>query len=219
MELDEMKAGWHALEERLARQEAVNRELLAQRQVDRVRTRLRWFMACRAVQIALAVALVAWIAPYWIAHRGQPALLWSGIALHLYGVALAASGILEALVAVRVQHAGPVLQVQRYVGYLKGWRARIAPWLGLSHWLLWIAMALVLFDVALGVDLWAVKPRLVLAWLAFGGFGLALTVWLLTLAPASVRKPLRAGLKRSSIGATLLGVDRLLDEVDRFEQA
>lgn len=217
MELDELRAGWQALEQRLATQESLNRELLAQRRVDRVRGRLRWFAACRAVQVALAVALVACIAPYWIAHRAQAGLVLSGLALHAYGVALAVSGILELLIAVRAQLAGPVLRVQRYVGYLRDWRGRVGPWLCLSHWLVWIAVVLVLADVVLGVDLWAVRPAIVLAWLAISMAGLAATVWGLTAAPPCVRDRLRAALQRSGLGQAVPDGEPLLDELDRFE--
>ena len=219
MELDELKAGWQALEQRLAMQESLNRELLAQRRVDRVRGRLRWFVACRVVQVALAVALVAWIAPYWIAHRAQPGLLLSGLALHAYGVALAVSGVLELLIAVRAQLAGPVLRVQRYVGYLRGWRGRIGPWLCLSHWLVWIAVVLVIADVFLGVDLWTARPAIVMAWLALSVAGLAATAWGLTVAPPCVRDRLRALVERSGLGQAMPANDPLLDELDRFERA
>lgn len=218
MELDELKAAWQVLEQRVQQQEALNRELLEARQLDRMRARLRWFAVCRWLQIAFAIALVAWVAPYWLAHRAQPALLVSGLALHVYGVALAVSGILEALITLRLQAAHPVLVLQRYIGYLKAWRGRIAPWLGLSHWLLWVAAVLVLLDVALGLDLWAVKPSMVLGWLGFSAVGLAVTVWLLYGAPARLRDPLRNWLQRSSIGDAVLGADRLLDEVARFER-
>ena len=216
MEPDELKTAWKALEQRVERQRAVSLDLFTESRILAARRRLFWFTASKWIQIALAVGLTVLAATFWVAERAHPALLASGLALHVYGVTLAIAGVMELLLVVRLRAARPVVTIQRYLAYLRTWRARMMPWLALSHWLLWVPAILVLFRVLFGVDLGAEEPVVVLSFLAAGALGLLATLWLLYASPPRLRQRVRAFAETTSTGAAIAAAEGLLDEIDRF---
>jgi hypothetical protein len=216
MEPDDLKSAWKALEQRLDRQRAVSLDLFTESRIQAARGRLLWFAVGKWLQVALAIGLSVFAATFWVAERAHPALLASGLALHAYGVALAIAGVMELLLVVRLRAARPVVTIQRYLAYLRVCRARIMPWLALSHWLLWVPAVLVLFRVLFGVDLGAERPIVVLTFLAAGALGLFATLWLLYAAPPRLRRRARAFAETTSTGAAIAAAEGLLDEVDRF---
>ncbi|HTE56824.1 MAG TPA: hypothetical protein VK698_38485 [Kofleriaceae bacterium] len=218
MELDDIKSAWQALDRRLERQHALGLRLFTEGRVTAAKARLGWFIAGKWLQLALALALTIFAATFWIAERGHAALMLSGIALHVYGVALAISGVMELLLAIRIRYATPVVTLQRYLAHLRAWRGCMMPWLGLSHWLLWVPATLIGFRVTTGVDLWAHAPRVVISFLVAGSVGLAATLWLIHASPARLRRRVRDYLDRTNAGCAILGAQGALDEIARFEQ-
>lgn len=216
MEPDDLKTAWKALEQRLERQRAVSVELFTESRIQAARGRLVWFAVGKWLQLALAIGLTVFAATFWVAERAHPALLASGLALHVYGVALAIAAVMEILLVVRLRAARPVVTIQRYLAYLRVWRARMMPWLGLSHWLLWVPAVLVLFRVLFGVDLGAERPIVVLSFVAVGALGLSATLWLLYASPPRLRQRVRAWAETTFSGAAIAAAEGLLDEIDRF---
>lgn len=216
MEPDDLKSAWKALEQRLDRQRAVSLDLFTESRIQAARGRLVWFTVGKWFQVALAIGLSAFAATFWVAERAHPALLASGLALHAYGIALAIAGVMELLLVVRLRAARPVVTIQRYLAYLRVWRARMMPWLALSHWLLWVPAVLVLFRLLFGVDLGAERPIVVWTFLAAGTLGLLATLWLLYASPPRLRQRVRAFAETTSTGAAIAAAEGLLDEIDRF---
>ena len=216
MEIEELKTAWRALEQRLDRQRAVSVDLFTESRIELARRRLAWFAVGKWLQVALAIGLAAFAATFWVAERAHPALLASGLALHAYGVALAIAGVMEFLLVVRLRAARPVVTIQRYLAYLRVWRARMMPWLALSHWLLWVPAVLVLFRLLFGVDLGAERPIVVVTFLAAGALGLVATLWLLYASPARVRQRVRAFAGTTATGAAIAAAEGLIEEIERF---
>lgn len=131
MELDELKQAWHSMERRLERQQALNLQLLTESRVDKAKRHLRWLLLGQCAQVALGVLVTVLSARFWIANHEVPALLAAGLAGHAWGVLVICSAVVELLLVTRIQYAQPVVTVQRYVGLLRRWRTRVAPWLGL----------------------------------------------------------------------------------------
>lgn len=131
MELDELRQAWLSMERRLERQEALNVQLLTESRVEKARRHLRWLLLGQCAQLALGVLVTVLSARFWIAHRDVPALLAAGLAAHAWGVLVICSAVVELLLVTRIRYAQPVVTVQRYLGLLRRWRTRVAPWLGL----------------------------------------------------------------------------------------
>ena len=131
MELDELKQAWHAMEQRLERQQALNVQLLTESRIDKAKRHLRWLLLGQCAQLAFGVLVTVLSARFWIANHEVPALLAAGLAGHAWGVLVICSATVELLLVTRIQYAQPVLAVQRYMALLQRWRTRVAPWLGL----------------------------------------------------------------------------------------
>ena len=131
MELDELKQAWHAMEQRLDRQQALNTQLLAESRIDRAKRHLRWLLLGQSAQLALGLLVTLLSVRFWIANHEVPPMLAAGLAGHAWGVLLICSAVVELLLVTRVQYAQPVITVQRYLALLRRWRTRVAPWLGL----------------------------------------------------------------------------------------
>jgi hypothetical protein len=131
MELDELKQAWHAMEQRLDRQQALNTQLLAESRIDRAKRHLRWLLLGQCAQLALGLLVTVLSARFWIANHEVPPMLAAGLAGHAWGVLLICSAVVELLLVTRIQYAQPVITVQRYLALLRRWRTRVAPWLGL----------------------------------------------------------------------------------------
>ena len=218
MELDELKLAWQTLDRRLEQQQAINLHLFTESRVHKAKSSLRWLFLCKIGQIALAAMATAFFAAFWIAHRHNPVLLVSGLAMHAYSVAMISTGVMELLLVVRIHYAAPVLTIQKYLNYLKLYRNRMMPWLGLSWWLLWIPLTLIAFKALLGVDLWANAPDAVGIFLLTGGAGLLATLWLVYASPQRLRKPIRAYLRDSNTGLSIQRAQAMLEELEQFEK-
>ena len=131
MELDELKQAWHAMEQRLDRQQALNTQLLAESRIDRAKRHLRWLLLGQSAQLALGLLVTVLSVRFWIANHEVPPMLAAGLAGHAWGVLLICSAVVELLLVTRIQYAQPVITVQRYLALLRWWRTRVAPWLGL----------------------------------------------------------------------------------------
>ncbi|MGB8636197.1 MAG: hypothetical protein WCD36_13100, partial [Rhodanobacteraceae bacterium] len=113
MELDDMKLAWQALDNRLQQQHALNLQLFRERRMDTLRRGLRPLVWGQAIQMLVGVVGLLILAPLWISHWSNPAVLISGVAMHVYCVGLiVVGGLVEGQIA-GIDHAAPVLMIQR----------------------------------------------------------------------------------------------------------
>ncbi|SEW02807.1 hypothetical protein [Luteibacter sp. 329MFSha] len=157
MEFDELKAGWSALDERVAAE--APGEIAAGRDGG-VRAELRPLVVGQWVQVTAGLLLAVAAGSFWFDHRHVPSLLVTGLSLHAYGVAMVVAAARNLYLAARVDDAAPVLMLQRRVAELRAWRLREGRWFGVLGCFMWVAVIVWGFAL-LGVDIVAARPAFV----------------------------------------------------------
>src|SRR3546814_12263109 len=107
MELDDLKQAWQSLDRQLQQQKRINLQLLTESHMRKAKAGLRWLQAFSVAQIAIGAVVTVFCARFWIAHMHEPALLPSGLVLHVYGIAMTIPGLTEILLLVRTELAEP----------------------------------------------------------------------------------------------------------------
>jgi hypothetical protein len=199
MELDELKAGWQVLDQRVARLEAVT----PNKGRGGVRAELRPLVIGQVIQLAAGAALAMAAGSFWFEHRESPNLLVTGLLLHLYGIAMIVAAARNLFLVGRVNEAIPVLELQSRVATLRAWRIREGRGFGIVGCFMWVALVVWGFGL-LGVDIVATRPAfvgflMVTAVVCLGGFA-----WV-------------ARLDRAPEGGAVRRARERLDEIARFE--
>jgi len=218
MELDDLKLAWQSLDRQMDRRYALDLALFKERRVDRVRARLRPLHIGQWVQLLAGIVMTLLFASFWVQHRATPHLLVSGLLLHAYAVLWIVCAARELHLLHGIDHAAPVLAIQRRLGQLRAWRLRIARWFGVTGCLIWIPLVLVVFKAAFGADIVRDAPQVAVAFVAAGALCLAALLGFMRW----VRRPRRARLARavddSAVGRSVNRAQAELDEIARFEQ-
>ena len=183
----------------LHERELAGRLLLTRRQLmDRVKSALKPLFRWHLVQVVLGVLLVAVGARCWAPNTGVPHRLISGLIVHVYGVALIATGIGVCVRIKRLDTSRPVPEVRGGLDSLRWFYLRVGPLIGFPWWLMWIPLA-----VAAGFDV-VLHPNSLVPGLVVGVIGLAVSAWLygrLMLAEGPKAEARRRGMAGSSIAA------------------
>ena len=139
-------------------------------QAPRVDGRTATFVAL-GVELALALVALVLLGSFVAAHLDEPRLALAGAALHVFVVLVVAlQGHLLVHLA-RLDHGGPVLDLQRGLERAALLEYRVFKWALLGGVLLWSLVPIVVSEAALGVDLFAHLPS---PWLVANAlFGLA----------------------------------------------
>ena len=139
------------------------------------------------------------------------------MAVHAYGVVTVAMAGIVLSRLLHLDYSAPVLQIQRQIAHTRRWYVRSGVVCGLSWWLLWVPVLMLLGALA-GIDLQARAAGMVWIGLGAGMAGIAASVWLYRWS----RRPGRPRLTRivDDIlgGASLRQASRLLDEAERFRR-
>jgi serine/threonine-protein kinase len=217
MELDDMKAAWKTLDERMSTQAALNFHLFKEGKLDRMKRGLRPLVVGQVLQILFGIALALLGGSFWTDHTGVPHLLIAGLVVHLYGVlTIVCGGVTLGFIA-RIDHAAPVLAIQQQLAKLRRFYVRTGLGLGLAWWFLWIPVLMVLIGDA-GVDLYNHAPSVIWSGIATGVAGLLLT-WVFH---RWSRHPSRPNMARAVdenlAGSSLTKAQRFLDEIAQFEK-
>lgn len=207
MELDDMKLAWQTMEARLQRQSALNLQLFTESRLDKARARLRPLLVWQVVQIGLGIGMAVVFARFWVHHTESLPALLSGLALHLWGVALVICSTVDVLLLTRMHYAKPVLTVQKTLGQLRWWRIKWQPRLGLAWCLLWLALLEVATRAITGQDL----PTGFLLW------NTAFNLLLLGGCMLLLRRR-RDLFDKGSVGQGIPRAQALLDEIDAFQR-
>ena len=217
MELDEFKSAWQSLDARLARDNALNLQLLRERRTDKARSSLRPLAWGQALQMAFGLAFIVLGGLLWMTRPDVASVIVAGVVVHAYGVAciVLAGATLPAIA--RIDYAAPVLEIQTALArvrklYIIGGMVAGLPW-----WFLWVPILMVLAALV-GVDLAARAPGLVWGGMAVGAAGL-LGTWCLhrwSRRPGHAR--LAGAVDDAVTGRSLRRAQAQLDELRRFEQ-
>lgn len=162
MELDDWKQAWAAHGAKLERSLRINERLLRDALLRKTRWALAPFVAWRAVELALGVASIGIVVPVLLAHLREPRYLVAVGALAVFCVAITSRIAVLLVGGLALDYGGSVTAIQRDVAELRLAEYRAFKWALLGGVLVWLPAALVLLEVASGVDLLA---RVDLAWL------------------------------------------------------
>ncbi|KJV26395.1 hypothetical protein [Luteibacter yeojuensis] len=154
MELDDLKAGWAALDRRMAALELAVATKGAAAGVRAELMPLRWGQAAQAV-FGLAVAMGA--GSFWVEHRDAAGPLVAGLLLHAYGIAMIIAAARNLFLAARASASAPVVELQARVAALRAWRIREGRWFGIIGCFMWVPMVVWAFAL-LGVDIVRAAP-------------------------------------------------------------
>jgi hypothetical protein len=215
MELDEMKLAWQGLDRRLEQQHALNLQLFRDGRMDKLQRGLRPLVWGQAIQMVIGVLGLLVLAPIWIAHWHDPAVLIAGVVMHAYCVGLIIVGAVVQGQVARIDYGAPVLAIQRQLLQLRRtyafWGAIVV---GLPWWFLTAPLLVVLSRGVIMTN----APSVIWIQLAIGAAGLLATRWFHRWS----RRPERAALARklddSTAGGSIRRAQAALDEIARFEQ-
>lgn len=213
MELDEMKLAWQTLGAKLEQQHALNMQLFRESRMDKLRRGLRPLLWGQALQLAIGIALAVCGGALWTTHLHRPAVLACGLAAHAYGVLLIVFAARNLYLIRRIDHAAPVLDIQRRIAGLRAFRVRVeAPANAVVCCFLWIPVLWANL-YWYGIDVWS--PGFI-RWAVASGFaGLAsivVVVW------AMRRMGYARKVEEHSAGRSVLRAQGALDEIARFER-
>jgi len=215
MELDDLKPALKAREARSMT--ALDPKLAQIGALEKATSRLRPLKFWLIVQMLAGVVFTILFASYWSAHLDNVPLMLCGIVMHAYSVLLIVFGGIELSMVNRVDYAAPVVAIQKQLARLRAWRIHTQAWLGLPHWILWVPLTLIAFNVLFGADIYANAPSVVAMFFAVGIAGLAVTLGLLRWAREPSRKRIGDYLDDSAAGSSLRRTQTFLDEIARFE--
>jgi hypothetical protein len=219
MELDEMKQAWQQLDRRLAKQMLLSRAIHRDQGIDRLRRGLRPLVWGQSLQIVCGVAMMLWGISFWTAHVGVVHQMVCGIAIQVFGILMLAFAGRLLLQLQAIDHAAPVLEIQRRLARLRSWRVRVeAPLFAVLGSVVWVPAMLMLiqydFD-RMKDDYWNHAPEIAGHLVLCGIVSLVLVF----VAYGSIR---RAGHRRwmenNFAGGAVCKAEVMLAEIARFEQ-
>jgi len=216
MELDDLKATWHALDRRLQQHDAINLQLL-----DKARSQLRPLFWGQVVQMAFGALIMFMAIACWSQNRHIPVLLVSGLVMHAYGVlAMAMGGVTLGMIQ-GIDYGEPIVAIQKRLARLRRFHLLGGMLVGLPWWVLWMPMLFVLAGLRpLPVAQSAATPIASWVLIALGGCvaGLLATLLFHRWARQPVRSQLGQRLDDAAAGHGIRRMQSALDEIARFEQ-
>jgi hypothetical protein len=217
MELDELRGILRSLEQDMARYAVNLHRESRERRTRELRSRLWPLGAAQILQILSGLAVTAISALFWVRHLDAPALAFSGIVLHVYGIGMVAGAARTLHLLASIDYSQPVVAIQRQLTLLSLWRLRLAWVFGVASCLAWIPMVVIGFDMAFGIDLYESAPWVIASFLGSGlaclGVVLLLHRWLAT----SSRMDLVQRIRDHLVGRSVSRARGILDEISEFE--
>jgi hypothetical protein len=217
MELDDMKASWALINQRLERQQAFNLQLFKTDTVARAHRALGPLKWGQILQIAAGAYFMLQWGPYWVAHRDTIHLMICALCMHACGLMLVLTAARNLYLQSRLDYGVPVLEIQRRVAALRSWRLREALLYGVAGCLIWVPFLLLVF-ASVGVDVWKNAPAVVWWNLAAGVGCLVLLYGFVRFSRLPGRERLRAWLDDTVVGRSVRNTQALVDEIERFER-
>ncbi|HEV2679869.1 MAG TPA: serine/threonine protein kinase [Rhodanobacter sp.] len=216
MELDEMKLAWQGLDRRLEQQYALNLQLFRDGRLDKLQRGLRPLVWGQAIQMLIGVLGLLVLAPIWITHWRDPAVLIAGVVVHAYCVGMIIVGAVVQGQIARIDYGTPVLAIQRQLLKLRRtyavWGAIVVGW---PWWFLTAPLLVVLTRGAIMVN----APSAIWIQLAIGAVGLFATWWFFyRWSRRAERGELARRIDDSTAGGSIRRAQAALDEIARFEQ-
>ncbi len=156
MELDDLKHTWQALDRRLQQQNALQFELLREKRVGKMKSSLRPLLIGQIVQMLFGVWLIVIGAHVWSSHHDIPHLLAAGLVTHVFGISTVIAGGIVCGGIAGIDHAAPVLGLQRKLARLRKAYLISGMCVGLPWWVIWVPFIMTLAMSSTGIDIYAV---------------------------------------------------------------
>ncbi len=216
MELDDMKAAWQTLSQRLETQTTLNLQMFKEGKLDRMRRGLRPLVWGQAIQITIGALIAIWGGGFWFDHKDVPHLLIAGLFVHATGILMIALGALMETLIFRIDYSAPVLTIQRQLAQLRKVYVRAGIAVGLPWYVLWVPFTMVALKSVFGPDLYLNAPRIVRDNVGFGIVCIIGTLTFLRWARGRPRVARRLG--DFAAGRSIVRAQGLLDEIAQFQQ-
>jgi hypothetical protein len=224
MELDEMKAAWHELDQRLERNEALQLRLREELSIDRTRSALRGWLWLPGIELAISLLTAylagGFLADNWTQALSAPTGAVPALVLFLLTIVSAVASVRQIVSVTTIDYAASVLSIQHRLAMARTLRIRLTQ-LGLLLWLpLWPMFMVFIVQYCLDFGIYR---QFNLVWLAANVlFGLALALVLVWLTRrygrAFVRWRPLLKLSDSIAGRKLVSAAAQMDEFARFER-
>lgn len=215
MELDDMKLAWQTMDHRLGQQHALNVQLFRDGRMDKLRRGLRPLIWGQALQMLIGVLGLLIVVPIWTSLWRDPAVLISGVVMHIYCVGLIVfGGIVQGHIA-GINYAAPVLEIQRRLLKL---RRIYAVWGAIVVGLPWWFLTAPLLVVLTGGQVMTHAPSVVWINLAIGAVGLPATWWFHRWSHRPERAELGRKMDANMTGASIRRAQATLEDIARFER-
>jgi hypothetical protein len=170
MELDELKASWQRLDQRVQELTLINRRLLIDTTVRKVRWRLAPWILGALANIGLGLFFAISSVGFWSAHLDSPPALIAGIAVQVMSILFIVIGAVRLALVRQIDFTQPVLEIQRALASMQRWEAWSfhAVWVGICLLVPVVMIAIAMAMMNLGA--WERVPVYFLAnmviWLA-----------------------------------------------------
>jgi hypothetical protein len=212
MELDEMKLAWQTLDRRWEKQHAMNLQLFRDGKLDTMRRGWRPLVWGQIFQMAMGLTLALAAGAFWTTRLHVTHLLVCGLLAQAYGLLLIVFAARVLYFIQRIDHAAPVLLIQRQLADLRTFRVRVeAPTHALLGCFVWIPVAWMTL-AWYGVDpwsppfmLWAIASSLV------GLAGVVLVLWRMR------RMGMQRRIEDHAAGRSVRKAEAVLEAIARFE--
>jgi hypothetical protein len=153
MDLDDLKQAWQSIDQRLQKQEALQRALLRERKAGGLRRILGGF-AWEQISVAVLCMLGVFLSAS--AGDGKDASIAasvSALVCTFYFLA-ATAGMFWVIQRIGdIDYAAPVVQIQQRLAALRATYVKVGLWVGMPWLLLWLPFAVVALDAIAGIDL------------------------------------------------------------------
>jgi len=158
IDLETLQARWTAHDARLNDVLRINRRLVRTIEQGQARTSLQRFRWSLWWQIAVnAIAAIA-LGLFMAQHYGEPRFMAPAVALHVYVVVALAIAARQLVMLSRIDHDGPVTQMQQRLEALRAFRIRATIGIILSAMMLWVPVYIVLLEGVFGVSVYDWLP-------------------------------------------------------------
>ncbi|MEO9079551.1 MAG: hypothetical protein ABI268_09585 [Rhodanobacter sp.] len=214
-----MKLAWQQLDRRLTEQTSLYRRIHRDQGMDRLRRGLRPLLWGQSAQLVFGVATMLWGISFWSTHLGVAHQMVCGIAMQVFGTLMVAFAAWLLLQLQAIDHAAPVLEIQRRLARLRTWRVRVeAPLFAVLGSVVWVPAVLMLIQYDFDQwhdDYWNHVPGLA-GYLVLSGI---VSLLLVVLAYGLIRRAgHRRWLESNFAGTALRKAEAMLEEITRFEQ-
>ena len=218
MNLDELQATWQDYGRRLDSLVQLNHEILNAGTLDRARSSLQRQRRWAILGIVTNAVVVPFVGLFIASSQATLKYLLPAMTIDLYFIANLIVHARQAHLLAGVDFRGQVTAIQRRIDEIVRLRIRFAQWLAMTVVLMWVPISIVLGKAILGLDLYSLAPRWLIANGVAGLCCIPVVLWLARrVARGTMVRPSQL-LLREIAGENLTQAKRFLDDLSELER-